>query len=56
MRATVAHLQALEYSRGGQLPFGLFDAVALSEEEAGFVQTDTNIEILIAQTRAEARR
>lgn len=41
---TAAHLNALTYARGGELPFELFDAVALSEEEAEVMQTAANIQ------------
>jgi hypothetical protein len=50
------HLQALNLARGGQIPFELLDAVAMSEEEAAALQTDANVERLIAETLAEAKR
>ena len=56
MRSAYAHAQGHRMTRGGQLPFELFDAVAMSEEEAQYVQTDVNIERLLQEAREEARR
>jgi hypothetical protein len=46
----------VKFSKGGQLPFELFDAVAMSEEEADRMQTDVNVQRLIDETLAETRR
>lgn len=52
MLDTVAHKRAIDYSRGGQLPFELFDAIAYSEDEAADLQMDVNAKILVAETLA----
>jgi hypothetical protein len=56
LRATVNFMNALIYARGGQLPFGLFDATAFSEEEAEAVQLEVNAERLVQELLAETRR
>ena len=48
-------MNGVSYGRGGQLPFELFDAVAMSEEEADRLQTDVNVKRLIDETLREAR-
>jgi GR25 family glycosyltransferase involved in LPS biosynthesis len=54
-RAAVIQMQALSFSRGGQLPFEIFDAVAMSEDEAEKRQTDVNVQRLIDETLRDAR-
>jgi hypothetical protein len=55
LRAAVAHMQGRQFARGGQLPFELFDAVALSEEEASARQDEVNMQRLIDEALREAR-
>ncbi len=55
-RAAVNHLNALRYARGGQLPFILFDAIALSEDEARQVQEEVNARRAMAEALAQATR
>lgn len=56
MRQVIGMMDALAFSRGGQLPFEVLDAVSMSEEEAALVQTDVNVERVIVEAMAEARR
>jgi hypothetical protein len=56
MRMSRAVMLGIQFARGGQLPLEYFDATAWSEEEAEMVQEDVNVERLIAQASAEARR
>ena len=51
----VALMQGVKFARGGQLPFEMLDALAMSEEEASAVQTDVNVQIVIDETLREAR-
>lgn len=55
-RQVIGMMNAMVFSRGGQLPFEILDAVSMSEEEAEHVQVDVNIERVIAEAMAEARR
>jgi GR25 family glycosyltransferase involved in LPS biosynthesis len=53
---TVSFLHALNYTKGGQqLPFEIFDAVAMSEEEAKELQFETNAQRAVAEAIAESR-
>lgn len=48
-------MDALAFARGGQLPIELFDAVAMSEEEAEMIQTDVNVQRAVDEAVAQAR-
>ena len=56
LKQAVVMMDAIAFSRGGQLPFEVLDAASMSEEEADLVQTDVNIERVIAEAMAEARK
>ena len=55
-RSADAVMKGIEYARGGQLPFSLFDAVALSEEEAAVRQSEVNERRLAEELLRESRR
>lgn len=48
-------MQGTKYAGPGQLPFELFDAVAMSDEEAAAMQTDVNVQRLVDEALREAR-
>jgi hypothetical protein len=56
LREAVNFILGVKYARGGQVPFELFDAVALSEDEAREAQLDVNSERLVEELLAESRR
>lgn len=55
MRSAVSVMQGTKFARGGQLPFELFDAVAMSEDEADKIRLEVNAQRMLAQMLAEAR-
>jgi len=55
MLPTVAHKRAIEYARGGQLPFDYYDAESMSSEEAMQRQVEVNAALLVEEIFAEAR-
>lgn len=42
MRGADAVMKGIAFERGGELPFGLFDATAMSDEEADAMHLDAN--------------
>lgn len=56
MRHAAATMQGLQFAKGGQLPVELFDALALSEEEAYALTFDTNVQRVIEQAVRDAGR
>lgn len=56
LRDAVNHLNAINYAKGGQLPFELFDSVAMSEDEAGILQEDVNVKRAVAEAQREVTR
>ena len=55
LRSAANFMQGFHFTRGGQLPYELFDALAWSEEEARGTHLDVNSERAIAEALAEAR-
>lgn len=49
-------MRGVSYARGGQLPFSVFDAMAMSEDEAAEAQMDVNSRRAVEEALAESRR
>lgn len=55
MKQTYAFMRGMQFARGGQLPLEVFDAVAMSEEEAAMVQMDVNVQRAINESLSRMR-